>query len=153
MSQTIAIALTDPEIRACFPIVAELRPHLAEESFVVTVRRLMREQRYLLAYLSDGGLKAVAGIRTGEWLHCGRYLEVEELVTTRAARSRGYGATLFEWLLRYAAEQDCAQVRLVSAVSRSDAHRFYLRRGMSHDAHYFAVNVPEDGGEVENPAF
>jgi len=148
MPHTIAVAHTDDEIRACFPIVAELRPHLVERSFVDTIRRLMREQAYLLVYLADGGLKAVAGIRTGEWLHSGRYLEVEELVTMQAARSLGYGASLFDWVLRYAAEEECAQVRLVSAASRSDAHRFYVHRGMSHDAHYFAVDVPKDAVEA-----
>jgi len=144
MLHTISIARTDDEIRGCFPIVAELRPHLVEEDFVPTVRRLMREQRYFLAYLLDGGVKAVAGIRTGEWLHSGRYLEVEEFVTTHASRSLGYGARFFDWVLRYAAEHECSQVRLVSAVSRGDAHRFYVRQGMSHDAHYFAMDVPRD---------
>jgi hypothetical protein len=32
-------------------------------------------------------------------------------------------------------------VRLVSRVSRLDAHRFYLRKGMSLEAHYFSMNV------------
>jgi hypothetical protein len=36
----------------------------------------------------------------------------------------------------------CRQVRLVSNVRRLDAHRFYARKGMTHEAHYFSINVP-----------
>jgi hypothetical protein len=35
----------------------------------------------------------------------------------------------------------CQQVRLVSRVSRLDAHRFYLRKGMNHEANYFSLNL------------
>ena len=34
-----------------------------------------------------------------------------------------------------------AQVRLVSRLSRRDAHRFYLRKGMSIEAHYFSMDL------------
>ena len=149
MSSSIAVARTDEEILACFPVIRELRPHLGEADFLDQVRHLMREHRYLLVYLLDGDVKAVAGIRLGEWLYSGRYLEVEELVTTHTARSLGYGGALFDWVLRHAAEQQCEQVRLLSAVSRSDAHRFYARKGMSHDAHYFAMDVPRGGADPE----
>jgi hypothetical protein len=37
----------------------------------------------------------------------------------------------------------CRQVRLVSNVKRVDAHRFYARKGMTHEAHYFSINVPK----------
>jgi hypothetical protein len=42
--------------------MAELRPHLAREEFVATVRRLMQEQAYRLAYLSADSIKTVAKI-------------------------------------------------------------------------------------------
>ena len=146
MPVTIAFATTDPEIRACHPVMAELRPHLAPEEFVPTVRRLVAEQGYQLAYLADEGVKAVAGIRVGEWLPLGKYLEIEDLVTAEDARSRGYGGWLFDWLAAYAAEQGCRHVKLVSAVRRTDAHRFYERKGMEHTAKFFSLDLGSEGG-------
>jgi hypothetical protein len=35
----------------------------------------------------------------------------------------------------------CRQVRLVSGVKRADAHRFYLRKGMIIEAHYFSIDL------------
>ena len=134
MPLSIDIANADEQILACFPVMAELVPHLAEDSFVETIRRFMRRHQYSLAYLSDDGVKAIAGIRIGEWLPTGRYLEIEDFVATQAARSQGYGGALFDWLLDYAARQQCRQVRLTSAVRRTEAHKFYERKGMIHEA-------------------
>jgi len=95
-----------------------------------------------LAYLDDGGVKAVAGFRVSDWLHAGKYLEIEDLVAAVDERSKGYGGRLFDWLLAQAASRSCRQLRLLSGVKRTDAHRFYLRKGMIIEAHYFSLNVP-----------
>jgi GNAT superfamily N-acetyltransferase len=70
-----------------------------------------------------------------------KYLEIEDLVSKASERSKGYGSELFDWLTSLAVQQGCRQVRLVSNVRREDAHRFYLRKGMSLEAHYFSINV------------
>lgn len=139
----IRLASSREEIDACFPVMSELRPHLARETFVATILRLVATTRFSLVCLDDGGIKAVAGYRISEWLHAGKYLEIEDLVTVSGARSRGYGGSLFDWLALEAARQSCRQVRLLSGVKRTDAHRFYLRKGMVIEAHYFAMNVPD----------
>jgi len=141
MSMRIALARTNEEILACYPVMAELRPHLAEAGFVETIRRLIREHGFELAYLDDDGIKSVAGLRRGEWLPTGKYLEIEDFVTAESARSHGYGAALLKWVFAYAIERGCGQVRLVSALHREDAHRFYEREGMEKGAYYFSMPV------------
>jgi GNAT superfamily N-acetyltransferase len=137
-------ASTDQEIAACFAVLSELRPHLKSEQFVATIRHLMETTNFALAFLEDGGIKAVAGYRISEWLHAGKYLEIEDLVAASAARSKGYGGALFDWLLAEAAREGCRQLRLVSGVKRADAHRFYLRKGMVFEAHYFSIDVKSE---------
>ena len=143
MTKRIAVADTDALIDACFPVMAELRPKISRDDFLPFVKRLAANHGFRLAFLDDGGIKAVAGYRVAEWLAGGRYLEIEDLVTAADARSKGYGGELFDWILAEAARQGCRQVRLVSNVRRVDAHRFYVRKGMTHEAHYFSINVPE----------
>ncbi len=121
--------------------MAELRPHIYPDDFVPTVKRLAEVAGFRLAYLTDGEVKAVAGFRISEWLAGGRYLEVEDLVAKSGERSKGYGGELFDWLVARAKENGCSQVRLVSRVTRTDAHRFYLRKGMKLEAHYFSMDV------------
>jgi GNAT superfamily N-acetyltransferase len=136
------IASTSEDISRCFPVLSELRPHLSAGTFEATIRHLMNTTNFALAYLDDDGVKAVAGYRISEWLHAGRYLEIEDLVVASSARSKGYGGTLFDWLVEQATIAGCRQLRLLSGVKRTDAHRFYLRKGMAIEAHYFSMNLP-----------
>jgi GNAT superfamily N-acetyltransferase len=137
----IAIATTAAEIDACFPVMTQLRPKIPRESFVRRVQELAASTGLTLAYLDDGGIKAVAGYRISDWLAGGRYLEIEDLVTADGERSRGYGGILFDWVADVAGRSGCLQVRLLSHVRRIDAHRFYLRKGMTQEALYFSLNV------------
>jgi GNAT superfamily N-acetyltransferase len=137
----IQLATTPEEVIACFSVMSELRPHLSLEDFVSLVARMQKNHDYELAYLDDIGIKAVAGIRIAEWLYTGKYLEIDDLITTAVARSKGYGAKLFDWVADYAREQNCVQLRLVSGVQRTDAHRFYLNKGMKFEAKYFSLNL------------
>ena len=137
----IAFALSDEEISECYPVMAELRPHIRPEDFLPVVKRLTEIAGLQLAYLTDCEIKAVAGFRISEWLAGGKYLEIEDLVAKSSERSKGYGGELFDWLVEHARENNCLQVRLVSRVSRLDAHRFYLRKGMNLEAYYFSVNL------------
>ncbi|HYJ89341.1 MAG TPA: GNAT family N-acetyltransferase [Pyrinomonadaceae bacterium] len=141
MSSKIKVAQSDQQILDCYPVMAELRPHIQPDEFLPMVKRLKEISGFQLAYLIDSGIKAVAGFRISEWLAGGRYLEIEDLVAKSTDRSKGYGGELFDWLVQHAKENNCQQVRLVSRVSRLDAHRFYIRKGMNLEAHYFSMNL------------
>lgn len=141
MNNKITVARSEQEISDCYPVMAELRPHIRPDEFLPLVKRLNEIAGFQLAYLADGEIKAIAGFRISEWLAGGKYLEIEDLVAKGGERSKGYGGELFDWLVAHARENNCLQVRLVSRVSRLDAHRFYLRKGMSLEAHYFSLNL------------
>lgn len=138
----IRLAESDQEILNCFSVMKELRPHLEAGNFLPRVKKLSETTGLRLAFLQDAGeIKAVAGFRISEWLAFdGKYLEIEDFVTKSGERSRGFGGELFDWLVAYAKENDCTHLRLVSKVERTDAHRFYERKGMAHVAHYFSMN-------------
>lgn len=138
----IKIAETDEEIRKCFPVMAELRPHFTnEDDFVKQVKRQSENYDFKLIYLNDEGVKAVGGIRIGEWLARGKYLEIEDLVTASDSRSKNYGGQLFDWIEDYARRENCREIKLVSHVTRFGAHKFYLRKGMIIDAHFFSKEI------------
>ena len=141
MRSRVTVAQSEQEISDCYVIMAELRPHIQPDEFLPMVKRLSDVAGFQLAYLTDGEIKAVAGFRISQWLAGGKYLEIEDLVAKSGERSKGYGGELFDWLVTFATENNCAQVRLVSRVTRIDAHRFYLRKGMNLEAHYFSMNL------------
>jgi GNAT superfamily N-acetyltransferase len=136
---TIGVARTDAEIQRCFPIVHQLRPHLVEEKFVERVRRQQREFDYQMAYLDDdGAVQVVAGFRISECLAWGKFLYVDDLVTTARARGTGLGQQLMTWLLEHARQHSCNEFHLDSGVQRFEAHGFYLKNRLHITAHHFS---------------
>jgi len=137
----IRIVESDADIAACYPVMAQLRPHIAAADFVARVRRQMADG-YRLAFLQESGnIIAVAGYRLSEDLAGGRFLYVDDLVTDTAQRSRGWGGILLSWIKDEALRNGCAYFDLDSGVQRIDAHRFYLRTGMSLTGYHFVSKL------------
>lgn len=137
----IRIATTDAEIAACFPVMRELRPHIAKDEFLSRVRH-QQNTGYRLAFVQEAdAVVAVAGFRIGENLAWGRFMYVDDLVTLPAHRSRGHGARLLSWLRQQAAGEGCQQLHLDSGMQRKDAHRFYEREGMAITGFHFAERI------------
>ncbi len=133
---------TDEEILATRHVMGQLRPHIALENYLPTVRRMMQTDGYLLAAVSDQGeVRAVAGYRFMEMLYCGRILYVDDLNTDERYRSQGYGRRLLDWLKQEAKEKRCDEVHLDSGVQRAQTHRFYFREGLTINAYHFRIPV------------
>lgn len=133
----IQIAQTDAEIQGCFATMHQLRPHLVENEFLGIVRLQMSEG-YRLAYFMDAGVVlGVAGFRISHYLHMGKRLYVDDLITSEAARSQGVGGKLLDWLEQLAKAEQCKVIHLDSGVQRFRAHKFYLNRDMKITCHHF----------------
>lgn len=138
----INIAETDEEIKDCYGVMSQLRPHLSLEKFVEQVKRQMKDSNFRLVYLEENAeIKAVAGIRIAEWLGTGKNLEIEDLVSSENERSKGFGGRLFDWIVDYGKRENCHLIKLVSHVKRFEAHRFYLNKRMKIEAHYFSLHL------------
>lgn len=137
----IALAKMDREIQNCYPVMAELRPHVQPGEFLPRVKRQAEIAGYQLAYVVDEEVKAVAGFRISECLAWGKFLYVDDLVSKSDERSKGYGGALLDWLIEYAKEEDCEQLHLDSRVQRFAAHRFYLNKRMIIEAHHFSLRL------------
>lgn len=148
----IRIATSNHEISACYPVMRELRPHIAEGQFLARIRD-QESVGYRLAYIREpGAVVAIAGFRIGENLAWGRFLYVDDLVTLAGYRSKGYGAQLLSWLKEYAAKEGCRQLHLDAGRQRKDAHRFYEREGMTMAGFHFVDNItPNDALRQDAP--
>ena len=142
MSTDIALAETREDIAATWPVMRQLRPHLDAQAYLELVVRLQAERDFRLARMAvDGHVVAAAGLRFGEWLHGGRYLEIEDFVTSEESRSLGHGGAFFDWIAALARDSGCRHLRLLSGVQREAAHRFYRRKGMRQEACYFSLEL------------
>ena len=131
------LAETDADILSCFAVMQELRPLLRREAFVAAIRH-QQSEGYRLAMLADaGGVTTVAGFRVQAILATGKTMYVDDLVTAAAARSRGHGKAMLQWLMDLARSEGCDAFSLDSGTQRQDAHAFYLRERMRITSFHF----------------
>ena len=129
---------TAEQLRACYPVMKELRPHLeTEDDFVTRVTRMNGQGYRILAAWEDGEVVALAGYRLEENLVYGRFLYVDDLVAGEKTRGQGWGARLLERLTVYADQAECAKLVLDTGLANARAQRFYFREGLMTGAMRF----------------
>lgn len=131
-------------IAATWPVMAQLRPHIAEAEYPAAVATLRREGARLVAARSAGRVVGAAVFRLQTRLSSGRIVYVDDLVTDGAARSGGVGAALLAWIAGTGRAAGAGQLVLDSAVTRSRAHRFYFREGLAVTAFNFRMPIGGD---------
>lgn len=135
-------AESDADVQACFPLMRELRPHLASPGdFIARVRRQAAEGYRLLVAWEDGTPVALGGYRIVEMLVRGRFLYVDDLVTTEAARGQGLCARVLRALAEEARAAGLPALVLDTAIDNTSAHRFYEREGMRMVARRYAMDL------------
>ena len=142
MSQ-VKLADSDADLRRCFPVIQQLRPHFEQEdTFVAQARRQMTKEQWRLAYVEENDeIAALAGFRLLECLATGKTLYVDDLVTREDRRSKGHGEILMRWLEERARKAGCQTFSLDSGTHRTAAHRFYFRMGMVIPSFHFAKKL------------
>ena len=127
------LSVEDPAARRTLLLEGEalhrqLRPAL-DADYPAQIERMFAEGARLVQLVDEGEVRAIGLWRVFETTYCGRRLEIEDLVSSEAHRSRGYGAALLRWFDARAVALGCPTTTLHSAVHRDRAHRFYFREG------------------------
>lgn len=137
----IKIAKSDQEVMGCFETINELRPFLKKENFLSQIRRQENQGYRLLFIEEDNRVIAVAGFRLTENLFNGKFIYIDDLITSKNKRSKGYGDKLLKWIIAFAKENNYRTIDLDSGVQRFNAHRFYLRNKMNILSHHFSLEI------------
>ena len=131
----------EAQIRAAWPLVAQLRPHRDVDALVARLQRQLAAGFRAHVLYEDGQPRAYAGWRVHENLVYGLHMYVDDLVTDERVRSRGHGRAMLDWLKAEARRLGCARLTLDSGTHRKDAHAFYLREGLRIEAFHFGVTL------------
>lgn len=142
MSESIDLRFVDTEgdVRACYDLMRELRPHLtSEQEFLERWERQAAVGYRLLALWRDGRVVALAGFRHQDNLVHGPHLYVDDLVTEAAARGSGYGQMMMDRLKEEGRKRGYAKLLLDTPLTNSLGHRFYYRQGLLATALRFTL--------------
>ena len=136
----VKLAISDAEVAHVFPVMQQLRTHIADAAdFVTRVQRQRQTERgWQLLYVEDNGTPvAAASFRILEHLAWGKVLYVDDLICSEDQRGKGFADTLMAWMENRAREENCAAMHLDSGTHRAGAHKFYFRMGLTiHSFHF-----------------
>jgi len=137
----IKICKSADDIQKCWAILFELRPHLSEQNFVVTIQQMFSEGYQLVFIEEDEKAVAAIGFRYLHLLYNGKQFYIDDLSTLPAFRGKGYGAKLLKYVEAIAIEKGYDCVTLDSGHQRTTAHRLYLNEGFTIVAHHFSKKI------------
>ena len=85
------------------------------------------------------GVAGVLNLRFEAQLHHGgRIAEILEFAVGGTSRGRGIGSALLRQGCRRAGQRGCMQIEAACHQRRTDAHRFYIREGLSQEHFKFS---------------
>lgn len=136
------LADTEADVAACFPLMHQLRPHLADAAELVSRWQLQRQAGYRIMALWHGDTPvALAGYRITDNLIHGHFLYVDDLVTDESSRGSGLGARMLDRMKEEARAQGCHRLMLDTAIDNLLAHRFYYRCDLLARGLHFGMAV------------
>jgi len=123
------------ELRACFPVIFQLRPRLKDaETWIERASGMATDGYRVLAAWEGNRVLAIAGYRIMENLIHDHFLYVDDLVTDESARGKKLGAALLTELSAIGTDEYCSSLVLDTAVTNESAQRFYKREGLNNRA-------------------
>ena len=135
-------AETEQDLRACWPVMRELRPHLqSADDLIERVGRMHAEGYRLLGLWRGAEPMALGGYRLQENLVYGRFLYLDDLVTRESARGERWGERVIDEVTRLAEQAGCDRLVLDTGLSNALAQRFYFRQGLLTSAMRFGKSL------------
>lgn len=137
----IRIAQSNQDVEACFPLLVQLIPDLCCDTFVQKIRTQYAEGYKLVMLEVGSSVVCVAGVKVWECLSWDKIMFVDDLVTDKNHRSKGFGSIMLRWLQEWARNEGCREIHLDSGVQRHRAHEFYFRNGFKHICNHFSCSL------------
>ena len=142
--KSLAVRLVEShEQSEALRLLAGLNPEVAAEELERRMCEILqRHSHYELYGAYDGDdLVAVCGAWVATKLWCGRYLEIDNIVTDPNRRSKGAGTRLMQAMETLARERECEILVLDSYASNTASHRLYHRLGFEIKGFHFVKEL------------
>ncbi len=139
----IQFATTDEQLLKCRQAILELRPHILPDEYLEKAKLLLSEGAKMV-YVDEGSdAPAVSVFRINYYFYRGKNLYIDDLGTLSEQRGKGYAGALLDFTIRFAKENQCANIHLDSGYhkDRYDAHRLYLNKGFHLASHHFVLDL------------
>ncbi len=130
MTNPLIRELAEAEWALAFPLIGQLRPQLAFDTFLQRCQAARTSDGYALyGAFAEGGLVGVIGVRTLVDLLHGPHIYIDDLVVEETVRSQGIGGRLLAFAEAMARDAGGLGLRVSTGINYEPAKRFYAREG------------------------
>jgi GNAT superfamily N-acetyltransferase len=130
VERKIIIARTNLDLEKCYSVLKELRPHLSLVDYMSIYEQSHNHNGYeIIAIEENNKILAVMGYRIFYDFVRGKHVYIDDLVSTKNARSKGLGAELLNYAEKIAKESNCNSLRLCTGLDNERGMSFYERNG------------------------
>ncbi|KND37812.1 hypothetical protein IQ60_01925 [Streptomyces europaeiscabiei] len=144
MAWEIHTARNEEDVRRCWPVFRELRPHIASEDEFVGRWKVQQDEAYRIVFLEqDGEVRAAAGFRIVHSMAWGRAVYLDDLCALTEHQGAGLGRAVLGFVQDEARRLGCGAVHLDTGYHRRRAHRTYLRSGFELSLHHLEWKATE----------
>lgn len=142
MNESIYKVETELELKECFPILQELRPHLKFEEFLDIYKQSQKHDGYeIICIRKNNEVVALMGYRILYDFVRGRHLYIDDLVTTEKVRSTGLGAKLLKYAEELAPKLGCKVLRLCTGIENEKGIKFYEKNNWTKRAYAYTKKI------------
>ncbi len=117
------------EMKAQYFLLQQLNPRLLQDDYETMLPDMIRNGYRQVVVLENGTPVGMSGFWINTKLYCGKYIEMDNVVTNVTHRSKGIGKILCDWITQKGRAEGCRHILLDAYVNNRDAHRFYFREG------------------------
>jgi GNAT superfamily N-acetyltransferase len=125
-------------------VLKELYPTLTFEEYKTDLIDMLPHNYGQVAVFEDEVCLGISGFWIGKKLWCGRYLELDNIIVREAARSKGVGQVIFDYLTKKAEERECAMMALDSYTTNFKAHKFFYNNSFGPKGFHFIRILQKD---------
>ncbi|MDB2414235.1 GNAT family N-acetyltransferase [Rickettsiales bacterium] len=121
---------TIDEMFSAFEVISQMYPDMTKAHYEEIIPQRV-DSGYRMAAVFDDENNCICC--TGFWIsyrfYCGKFLQMDNLVTDKNNISKGAGKEIVNWIKDLAKKENCKRIILDSYVENFDAHRFFYREG------------------------
>lgn len=135
-------ALNEEDLRAFFPLIKELRPHLSVEEYLEIYKESHLADHYQITALIEGdNILGLMGHRILSDLVRGKHIYIDDLIVNEKYRSQGVGRDLLLFAEELARKEDIKTLRLCVVLENERGINFYEKNGWAKRAYAYTKKI------------
>lgn len=125
-------------------VLQDLYPTITLDEYSTDLDQMLPHNYGQVAVFEDDVCLGISGYWVGTKLWCGKYLELDNIVVRKEARSKGVGQVIFDYLKNKAMQENCHMMSLDSYTSNYKAHKFFYNNDFAPKGFHFIRILKEN---------